>query len=518
VDNIVNEDYNYNKGQCKKDPTQPRCFLYYYFDEDGIIVYTDERQTCSSEPVCESDLPSCPVGEVCEATTSCGEAQDICPDDLAVNQYCEDATSCEAVDNCEGLFEENQQCTTIPGGDGDFDPSTDNPYDYANMECLDANGDPAWYFTDGSNPRYVKGLCAGSALNLSGNTILTGESCTDAEACFLAFPFNDYFDDLNMEDSDPISKILTWEQYGPDFGTTATNTDETNFDDPSWENPYDVAKGHRGFMAGDMVMLMYAWSHNWKALTDAHDVFNLYNRRSFDGGLTWTTLPASFTHTNDITYTGDGTTTCEFMDQADSTDEIAVCTPYGPGEFEQARNVSQLVGSQVTVLDPRYAPTSRSITAASVSTDSLPEGFSWGECTGTEDEVCDDTRDPSRYFMVYETGHSSAYDAGEAPPLDLFYSRAVDWGDDYLVWAETAEDCLETVEGFPAFCNEFDAIEGSQFDESGEASVTTSPGGQFFYSVWNQIDLDQAGNEEGSDAWFRRILFLDDYISEETSE
>jgi hypothetical protein len=74
-----------------------------------------------------------------------------------------------------------------------------------------------------------------------------------------------------------------------------------------------VAKGHRGFMSGDMIMAIYAWSPNWLANTKGHDNYNLYVRRSFDGGKTWSTLPASFTHTDGITYSGDGTTTCEWM-------------------------------------------------------------------------------------------------------------------------------------------------------------------------------------------------------------
>ena len=174
------------------------------------------------------------------------------------------------------------------------------------------DGSSGWAFTDGTNPRYVKGLCAAPAINLSGNTILTGETCADATTCLDAFPFNDYFDDL--EGGLPISKILTWQQYGPGYGGDLTlRCRTTNLDDQSWENPYDMAKGHRGFLAGDMVMAMYGWTNNWQALTDANDIVNLYVRRSFDGGKTWSTLPASFTHTNDITYTGDGTTTCEWM-------------------------------------------------------------------------------------------------------------------------------------------------------------------------------------------------------------
>lgn len=50
----------------------------------------------------------------------------------------------------------------IPDG---FNSTVDNPYGYANMACS------TWAFTDGSNPRYVKGFCAAPAINLSGNTI-----------------------------------------------------------------------------------------------------------------------------------------------------------------------------------------------------------------------------------------------------------------------------------------------------------------------------------------------------------
>jgi hypothetical protein len=262
-----------------------------------------------------------------------------------------------------------------------------------------------------------------------------------------------------------------------------------------------MAKGHRGFLAGDMVMAMYGWTNNWKALTDANDIINLSVRRSFDGGKTWSTLPASFTHTNGITYGGDGTTTCEWMGPTGSDSEYPVCVTYAAGQFEQARNVSQLLGSKVTVLDPRYSPTTRTINEAWVSTASLPDGF-------VAPNYTDDVRDPSHFFMVYETGESSAYDAGEAPPLDLFYSRAVNWGDDYMVWADALDQCQESLET-PGFCNEFDAIEGSQRAESGEASVTCSPGGEFFYAVWNQWDFDMTGAEVGADAWFRRILFLE---------
>jgi hypothetical protein len=509
VDCVPNPEYDYNRGQCKKDPNQSRCLP--YLDENG-----EPTDVCNAGTVCYSDLPSCPEGETCTSTT-----------------LCEDVTTCgpDTEGYCPNDTDETRVCELIPGGDEGFDPTVDNPYDYANMECLDADGNSAWYFTDGLNPRYVKGLCAAPAINLSASTILTAETCDSPELCLEAFPFNSYFDDLVMTDeSEKISKIESWGQYGTNYDGSPTTLeggplDGTNLNDLSWENPYDVAKGHRGFMAGDMIMVMYAASANWKALTDAHAPFNLYNRRSFDGGKTWTTLPASWTHTNGEPYYGKGTTTCEFMVLATDTEPEPVCTNYDAGAFEQARNVSQLVGSQVTVLDPRFAPTARSITVESMSTASLPEGFSDPVCdaasTGT-DETCDDVRDPSRYFMVYETGETSAYDAGEAPPLDLFYSRAIEWGDQYLVYQDedTYEGtCLpaadtDDIYDMTGFCNEFEALEGWNDKESGEASVAASPGGQFFYSVWNQEDLEDHEVIK-SDVWFRRIMLVDDYVPSE---
>jgi hypothetical protein len=392
-----------------------------------------------------------------------------------------------------------------------YDGHSSNPYDYYNMECKNADGTSAWAFRDDSNPnpRYVKGFCAAPAINISGNTIVSGESCGDAGSCLAAFPFNAYFDDLagGVE----ISKITEWRQNGPDYFDEKPSA-ETNLDDVSWDNPYDMAKGHRGFLAGDMVMVMYGWTNNWQALTDAHDIVNLYVRRSFDGGRSWSTLPKEFEHTNGQIYTGKGTTTCEWMGVTGTETEVPFCTTYAAGAFEQARNVSQLLGSKVTVLDPRYSPTTRSITPESVNTLSLPAGFIAPEYAG-------DIRDPSRFFVVYETGHSSAYDAGEAPPLDLFYSRAVNWGDNYLVWQDEADtgECLPSNlnQDLDGFCNEFDAIEGSQLSESGEASVITSPGGKYFYSVWNQWDFDNDGNEIGADSWFRRVLFVDDYVPQD---
>jgi hypothetical protein len=49
---------------------------------------------------------------------------------------------------------------------------------------------------------------------------------------------------------------------------------------------------------------------------------------------------------------------------------------------------------------------------------------------------------------------------------------------------------------------------------SGEASITANPGGRFLFLIWNEEELD--GEEViGSDAIFRRVLLLDDYVPAE---
>ena len=96
------------------------------------------------------------------------------------------------------------------------------------------------------------------------------------------------------------------------------------------------------------------------------------------------------------------------------------------GEFEQGRNVSLLTGNKVTILDPRDSrtggmklyPTIRTdwMTTNWISSNDLPMPMIW-------------QRDPSKYFMIYETGDNTTVAEGEATPLDLYYSRATVYGD-----------------------------------------------------------------------------------------
>jgi len=409
-----------------------------------------------------------------------------------------------------------------------------NPYAFRNMDC-----DNWMYGRNGGvpeNANYPDGLCMDPAINLSGSV---PDTCTDSDAGVdVLCPQVDLSQGtlFGIGDTNPVlqgnlvepnkQKVLTWHSC-PAESTTVSGetldcsndlrTDDTTLFDQSWYNPLDVSKGHRGYIDGDFVMMLYAWSPNWRLNTKGSDRYELYIRRSFDGGQTWTTLPKNYKHWNGDKYDGAGTVTCEtFRSEEQGSDKVEprVCNEYGAGAAEQPRNVTQHKSMATTTLDPRYTPSAATI--------------AYDDVTGVASDWLngEDTNDPSRYGIVYETGDNTTTDVGEPEPLDLFYSRAVMFGDNYQVWAEEDDLSLcypsdphdtevpEELVG-SGFCNEFDQVDaGNKSIEGSEASMEANPGGQFMYLVWAQFDHDNALGEEESDPMARRIWWIDDYISD----
>lgn len=417
-----------------------------------------------------------------------------------------------------------------------------NPYAFRNMDCSN------WLYGRNNkgmpeNANYPDGLCMSPATNLSGSI---PDTCTDSDlGGDVLCPQVDLSQGtlFGIGDTNPVlqgnlipepnkQKVLTWHSCPAEFTTVSgetldcsndLRTDDTTLFDQSWYNPLDVSKGHRGYIDGDFVMMLYAWSPNWRLNAKGSDRYELYIRRSFDGGETWTTLPAGYKHWDHIDdigvkYLGVGTTTCETFRVTETVpgepDEPRVCNEYGAGAAEQARNVTQHKSMATTTLDPRYTPTAASV---------VFDGVTGVASDWTDDE---DVRDPSRYNIVYETGDNTTTDVGEPEPLDLFYSRAVMFGDNYQVWAEETDlsvcypsDPHDT--DVPAeligsgFCNEFDQVEqGTPGIEGSEASLEANPGGQFMYGVWAQFDH----GDEASAPMARRVWWIDDYISETETE
>jgi hypothetical protein len=384
----------------------------------------------------------------------------------------------------------------------DFDATVDNPYAFENMACEN------WVYTDGLNPNYLQGVCLDPAINISGSTIVRCDAGGDNDTCADAFPIED---DGSNPTGTAVPKVYEWRQCD---GTAAIDgcdnvADDTgDLNDQSWENPYDVAKGHRGFLDGDFVMMMYAWSPNWNSNTVGNDHYNLYVRRSFDGGLTWTTTPADLG--------GLGVTYTEYYYGTKIGEPVPVEWTYTAGEFEQGRNVSLLTGNQVTILDPRYSPSGGMKLYPTIRTDWLTDNGISFEGLPYDDDLA---RDPSKFFMVYETGDNTTVAEGEAVPLDLFYSRATVYGDTWEVmdYFTTTDD--EILDRWPWCENKADIL-------SGEAAMVANPGGTFMYIVWNQWEeelyVDEFGVEHelmfNADMPFRRMMYLlDDDTTTETA-
>lgn len=378
---------------------------------------------------------------------------------------------------------------------------TTNPYDFSNIVC------ESRLFNDGSNPYYPKGVCLSPALNLSSVTpkdcIAAGDGDNDISDGICPSLTEEGTASTDPEDQTTFDKVDSWIQCpgsvecGQEGSPSLAFGD--NIDDQSWHNPLDVAKGHRGYIWGDMVVAMYAWSPNWKRNTKGHDRYELYIRRSFDGGRSWTTTPAS--------WGGKGTRTCEFMrDGETANDAEQVCTDYAPGAPEQSRNISQLQNAdgnptyKLTILDPRYAPSPPTMPSI------IDEEF------GHDDF---DLFNPSRFFVVYETGDNETTAEGEAEALDLFFGRAVNFGDQYQVTsseADMSDNCITT------FCNEFERLTTGSDVSAEEASLAMSPSGNTLYAVWAQFDTGEL--EEGdnlADAHFARVWY-DDVSPEVTTQ
>jgi hypothetical protein len=409
-----------------------------------------------------------------------------------------------------------ETCDPVNPVEGCFDPAVDNPFAYENVECVSQDDDGVVtafdrLYPDGVNPNYVLGLCPVDGMNVSGTTLMRCSDGSSGETCADLFPYNSTYEEWFSDDSTiQIPKILQWSQT------------VDNLNDATWENPYDVSKGHRGFIDGDFIMMMYATAANWKANTTGNEAYQLYIRRSFNGGLTWTTMPDSFAHINGITYVGAGTETCEWYGGY-GEDDYSVCTTYGAGEFEPGRNVSQLAGTKITVLDPRYSPTGGMLKKDYTKLLCYEETDGVGDwtdsCEYTEAPYPEDIRDPSAFFATFETGDNTVVTEETATvPLDMYYSRASNFGDD---WDEQDICTVDPLESwYPSssiVCEDgevelrWDWLENGD-DLATEASVYGNSNGDRFYAVWNQelpIGIDEHGEDifTNMDSQFRRIFY-----------
>lgn len=278
--------------------------------------------------------------------------------------------------------------------------------------------------------------------------------------------------DPTSEDPYGAIKVVEWEQ-APEL-----------LSNPSGVNPYEDARAHRGDINGDFLAIAYSYTPNWAAYRNGNDKYDLYVRRSFDGGQTWTTDPA-----------GSGVTHCDtFTDPTtEDTDgsghlQYDVCWTFGPGEFERARNLSQLPNSKSSVIEPRLVAPPGTITN--------PDGTATG--------YPEDINNPTVYYVSYGTATNPDQinpEEGaetEAAPMDLYYSFTMDRGETYVEVAwDVNPDSDGNYAGETVYRWDFLA-KGDP--EQGEAQLRMTPDGSRFYATWLQDGL------EGSDIWLRRVM------------
>jgi len=271
-------------------------------------------------------------------------------------------------------------------------------------------------------------------------------------------------------------KVLHWDQT------------EENFADNSFLNPYDDARAHRGIIRGDMLAIAYDWTPNWAAARNGNDIYNLYVRRSFDGGKTFTTNPDGDGVEHINTYKiqlGDGSGS----EDRDYEPKIEVVTTYGAFEFEPARNLSQLTNNKESVIEPRLVGNPPNIKNSSGGI--YPE----------------DERDVNVFWVTFGTSTNPGKKSTEdKEPLDLYYSFTDDFGDTYYTvekipnpdskgkYLQNHEEGEEEVWDWLA------KDTGNKVAAQAECQIRMPPSGKVLYAVWNEA------GEKLSDVMFRRII------------
>jgi len=115
----------------------------------------------------------------------------------------------------------------------------------------------------------------------------------------------------------------------------------------------------------------------------------------------------------------------------------------GAGAFEPARNVSEIKSNKETSADPRMGTTPPTYPLDG-RLGSLPNLCPQGNCAYVEDNHVN-----NMFFVAWGTADNSKSTGGdslktEASPLDVYYTRSEDYGDNYVKfpWVVSGESSL----------------------------------------------------------------------------
>lgn len=279
-------------------------------------------------------------------------------------------------------------------------------------------------------------------------------------------------------------KVMEWEQG------------EDCLDDSTFLNPYEDARAHRGIIRGKQLAIAYDWTPNWAASRNGNAVYNVYLRRSFDGGLTFTNNPNG---NNEVYIDGQlmgvGTKTTEIFRTSlgsgnerideDEIPKVIVETFIPKGTYEPARNLSLMQNNKTTVIEPR-----------------LVGGPSTIKINGST-MFAEDKRNINRFWVTYGTCTNPGKNSTEKKtPLDLYYSYTDDFGDSFYEETKLVNpDSQGHYAGQERTAWPWLAKDtGKVTMEQAECQIRMSPDGKVFYSVWNE------NGNGGGDVKFRRIM------------
>ncbi len=366
-------------------------------------------------------------------------------------------------------------------------------------------------------------------------------------------------DDTPDDPTDDIygtNKVLLWSQHVENLGDESFGWIDGTTCDPLaggvCPGMYSNVRSHRGFIRGDFFGIAYALSPNWAAARNGNDRYNFYVRRSFDGGQTWTTNPD-----------GEGVYVCpEFRTDPDSPDPDgsgnlppaaydATCGTYDPdavpdgelppmpvgpasthhldpmgstpdgviaqhivaGAFEPARNISEIKSNKETSADPRLGTTPL-VYPLDGRDGALPE------LRFIEDEYVD-----NMFFVAWGTADNAKSTGGdslktEATPLDLFYTRSVDYGDTFLKipWEIGGENSNA---GYGETVWRYDYLAKGEPEEQGECQLKATSDGSKVYAIFHSSIPEEEDPDViptrwypwepevtyENDIWFRRVIF-----------
>lgn len=377
------------------------------------------------------------------------------------------------------------------------------PNEFAGEPIVDWKGDPAYAYENARRPRFILQGKSGIGNSKTALIVLYKEgedghgrpSDIMARRCVADAPGNPYspgnFVD-GVQNLSTVTPLETW--INPDRDPNAKGDGvkvckweqpEANLHLKSGVNPYEDARAHRGQIRGDFVIMGYSYCPNWAASRNAHDKYDLYIRRSFDGGQTWTTdseSPETVVHT-DLFFDPEGVSGAELdeegNDVSEATKHYSEETSYASGGYEPARNITLIKNNKTSVIEPRIVAAPGTIKKDGV----------W---TG----IAEDKQNRNVFYIAY--GTSTNLKDVEKLPEDLFLTFSQDKGTSFIMdeWVVNPDSDGnhpgETVQGWFRLAKD-DA-------EQGEVQIRMTPDGSRFYASW----LDEG--DEGSDIMFRRMM------------